>query len=147
MLLPPSSRRVRARSTRRSSTKRWTGVPVACLNSGLKCDRLNPATPASSASVQMRLDVLDHVAQPPCRQRAGGRGSLVRWQGEQAYGQRRGKAVREFARQPLSANLFIDYAPVADIDGIAREHPNGARTLVDCWATPFSPPRRTIWTC
>jgi hypothetical protein len=40
-----------------------------------------------------------------------------------------------FARQPLSANLFfIDYAPVPDIDDrIAREHPNGARTLSAIW--------------
>ena len=41
-LRPPSIRRTRTRSTRRSRTKRRSGMPLARLNNGLKCERLKP---------------------------------------------------------------------------------------------------------
>ena len=47
---------------------------------------------------QMLFDVLEYVAQSPCRQRTswlGGRGSVARLQSEKTYGKRGGEAVRE----------------------------------------------------
>ena len=119
----PSINRTRARSTRRSRTKRCAGYAHGLFEQRLEVRHAESGHARQFGEreifIEMGFDVLEHAAQPPRRQRAtalGKRCSCRRLQGQQSNCKRRGQAIGEQAPTRITVLVFGLHHPADALD-------------------------------